>query len=430
MLLSSFWNVVAPVGGVPHSVGLLTLVFLAGAVCSSTGVVFTPYLASHPQSRSFTSAFAAGGGLSGLFVAVLALIADPGAENPRLRIDVYFRFLSAVFVASTLAFMHIRGTIDTPASQYRPLDPRPSPTEAPTPPTATVIPLSTTKPANGPNPIKPRPPHLSSDDLESALPSGSTYGSIPTPTSGNSTSSPQPSPRWPMPPVTMWPVLLVQCLLSSLAYGVVPSILPLACTGYGALPASKVLEWAILGYMIADPVGKIAVSFLCTHMVYLSATLALAFASILLTCAAMSPHPPLHAHNFGALLPVLANIAFSFMLSFTSTSIFLQKVCTTYTGSFSLHSVSNGVAASGTVPSLYIGDFATLHTDPSFPTIIIFLLLIFSMVPVLSMSGAQRQARGLHVVPMVGLHEPDRGLHRRGPHPDPGTSTIVFFIAG
>lgn len=334
LLLSSFWNVVADVGGVPHSVGLLTLTFLAGAVCSSTGVVFTPYLANHPQSRSFTSAFAAGGGLSGLLVAVLALIANPGAEKPRLRIETYFYTLSVVFVCSICAFLYIRRVIDSP-SQYRPVPggepPSVRSTTSPArPATAVVVPSSETGPVL-PTPQKSKPPALSEDPAELEAghvqrPSGGgsgNYGSISTPTSSGNTVG---SPRWPLPPAGMWPVLIIQCLLSSLAYGVVPSVLPLAVTRYGSLEPSTVLQWAILGYMIADPIGKIAVSFLCTHMVYLSAAIALTFASILLTCAALSPHPPLHGYDNGALLPVCANIAFSFMLSFTSTSIFLQKV--------------------------------------------------------------------------------------------------------
>jgi multisubunit Na+/H+ antiporter MnhB subunit len=89
LLLSHFWNFTAVVGGQEHSVGLLGLAFLAGAVCSSTGVVFTPYLANRP--KTYTSAHTGGAGLSGLVVAMLTLAADSGADRPRLAITGYFQ---------------------------------------------------------------------------------------------------------------------------------------------------------------------------------------------------------------------------------------------------------------------------------------------------------------------------------------------------
>lgn len=89
LLLSHFWNLTMVIRGRPHSVGLLSLAFLAGAVCSSTGVVFTPYLANRP--KTYTSVYAGGSGLSGLVVAFLTLVADSGGQHPRLPIDHYFQ---------------------------------------------------------------------------------------------------------------------------------------------------------------------------------------------------------------------------------------------------------------------------------------------------------------------------------------------------
>jgi len=54
LLLSRYWHAQAVIDKHLHSIGLLSLAFLTGAVCSSTGVVFTPYLATLP--KSYTSA--------------------------------------------------------------------------------------------------------------------------------------------------------------------------------------------------------------------------------------------------------------------------------------------------------------------------------------------------------------------------------------
>jgi len=58
LLLSRYWHAQALLDNHLHSIGLLVLAFLTGAVCSSTGVVFTPYLATLP--KSYTSAHVSG----------------------------------------------------------------------------------------------------------------------------------------------------------------------------------------------------------------------------------------------------------------------------------------------------------------------------------------------------------------------------------
>jgi uncharacterized membrane protein YozB (DUF420 family) len=112
-------------------------------------------------------------------------------------------------------------------------------------------------------------------------------------------------------------------VLSSLAYGVVPSLLPIAVTGYA--DQSRVLMLATVGYMMADPLGKIATAYLWTGFFWLTALLSLGFAGVLVACAYMSPHPPLAPHVAGGLLPILANTLFSFSFAFTSTSVFFQR---------------------------------------------------------------------------------------------------------
>ena len=294
VLLSQYWDVEASVGGVPHSVGLLLLAFFTGAVCSSTGVVFTPYLATLP--KSYTSAHTAGAGLSGLAVAVLTLVADAGSLHPRLSVARYFNVLSVVFLCSMVAFYYVRQSVHA-SGGYEELEPSTSSSVASS--------LAATEAGAG---------------AGSATPTITTYGAI------HQEESERPhigrvggEPR----KESHKAIFAMQCLLSALAYGIVPSVLPLACTGYAE--PSRVLMLASVGFMCADPLGKMATSFLPTGRVFVSGLCTMAVAAVLLFCAIHSHSPPFHLLPWGGLLPIAANTFFSFAYSFTSISIFFDR---------------------------------------------------------------------------------------------------------
>jgi len=148
VLLSNYWDFTVSIKGKKHSAGLLILTFLAGGVCTSTGVVNTPYLAN--SQKSYTSAYTGGGGLSGLLVAFLTIIADSGSEHPRLPIKPFFQVISGIFIIGMLAFAYIQYTIGTHSDLfYLPITTTDESTTTTTttgsPPSAVVAPTSTKK---------------------------------------------------------------------------------------------------------------------------------------------------------------------------------------------------------------------------------------------------------------------------------------------
>lgn len=349
LLLARWWNYQAPLGGVPHSVGLMVLAFLTGAVCSSTGVVFTPYLASCP--KSYTSAHTAGAGLSGLAVALLALLADSGSLHPRLSVDQYFAALSGVFVCSIASFAYVSRAVgggETGAlamGGYEPLGTKDDrgvraaaaassigheKAEAgygalgltahhrhPHPSRATVVPgeehdLEDAGRQSHTRRVRVISPPPQTQTAATAAAANKSSPSSSSPSSGSS------SPVW-----QHWQVFGLQFVLSALAYGIVPSVLPLACAGYG--DPSRVLMLATVGFMCADPLGKLATSFLPTGRVFFCGAATMGLAAVLLACAATSAHPPFAALPWGGLFPVAANTLFSLAFSFTSVSVFFNR---------------------------------------------------------------------------------------------------------
>ena len=336
LLLSQYWDTQAPVGGVQHSVGLLLLAFFTGAVCSSTGVVFTPYLATLP--KSYTSAHTAGAGLSGLAVALLTVLADAGSTHPRLSVGRYFNVLSCVFVMSIGAFFYVRQSV------HRQLGAS----------SAGGAYEEVCGAGGGPGGAEAEEAGRGRGGGQHGA-SAAGYGSVETQVHhhvanvddqrhhhhhahqhthqqqqrrdidgprvtrvpGASSSSSPSSFR------KHWPIFTLQCLLSALAYGIVPASLPLACSGY--TESSRSLWLATVGFMCADPLGKLATSFLPTGRIFFSGLCTMAIAAVLLLCAIQSSQPPLSQMTWGWLLPVLANTLFSFAFSFTSISIFFDR---------------------------------------------------------------------------------------------------------
>lgn len=380
LLLGRWWDYTAPLGNIPHSVGLMALAFATGAVCSSTGVVFTPYLASCP--KTYTSAHTAGAGLSGLVVALLALAADSGAAQPRLPIDRYFAVLSGVFACSIVSFAYVSravrgGATAASAGGYGGYEPLGSGSgskgaEAGGYPAAAAAAAEkqgssssygavddrrdgSRRGAGAVAAVVPGEEEGEEEDRRHDVEGGGrrhrglvrvispapitqplNKGSGSSSGSGSGSSG---SPVW-----QHWPVFALQFLLSALAYGIVPSVLPLACAGYGGNgnadasgdanaaggnagndAASRVLMLATVGFMCADPLGKLATSFLPTGRVFLSGGVTVALAAFLLLCAHQSAHPPFAGRPWGGALPVAANTLFSLCFSFTSVSVFFNR---------------------------------------------------------------------------------------------------------
>jgi len=124
-------------------------------------------------------------------------------------------------------------------------------------------------------------------------------------------------------PTSSYAIFALQCLLAALAYGVVPSVLPIAVSGYA--DHGHVLMLATAGFMAADPIAKFSTAFFPTHRVFLTGFISFLLALIIVVTTIISPHPPFSSSPHGGILLVLANTLFSFFFSFTSTSIFFQR---------------------------------------------------------------------------------------------------------
>jgi hypothetical protein len=344
LLLSQYWDTQAPVGGVQHSVGLLLLAFFTGAVCSSTGVVFTPYLATLP--KSYTSAHTAGAGLSGLAVALLTVLADAGSAHPRLSVGRYFNVLSCVFVMSIAAFFYVRQSVhrqlggsSSSGGAYEEVSGAGAEAEeagrgrggAGQQGASAAGYGSVESHAHAHHHIanvddqrhhhhhahhQHTHTHQQQQQQQRRDLDGPRVTRVPGASSSSSSSSPSSFRKH-------WPIFTLQCLLSALAYGIVPASLPLACSGY--TESSRSLWLATVGFMCADPLGKLATSFLPTGRIFFSGLCTMAIAAVLLLCAIQSSQPPLSQLTWGWLLPVLANTLFSFAFSFTSISIFFDR---------------------------------------------------------------------------------------------------------
>ncbi|GAB5032215.1 riboflavin transporter 2 [Nannochloropsis oceanica] len=279
LLLSRYWHAQAVIDKHLHSIGLLSLAFLTGAVCSSTGVVFTPYLATLP--KSYTSAHTAGAGLSGLAVALLTLAADAGSLHPRLSIE------RPTAAAATAAAAQENGEGGGGGG-------------------GDYGSLCDTQ-HHGHNDDQPLIARVVVDDDRVAAAAATGRAT------GESSRTKE----------SYAAVFTLQCLLSALAYGMVPSILPLACSGYR--DPSRTLMLSTVGFMCADPLGKLATSFLPTGRIFGLGLFTMAVAGWLLYCAVRSPKPPLSELPFGGWVVIVANSVFSFAFSFTSISIFFDR---------------------------------------------------------------------------------------------------------
>ena len=286
---------------------------------------------SPPPFRTQT----AGAGLSGLAVALLTLAADAGSLHPRLSIERYFDVLSLVFLGSLGAFYYVRAHIDT-EGMYEAIGNASSSSSSSTSvsssrPTAAATTSAAvqeegevgTGGLGGSYGSTSDTQHHDNDDdqpfvarVVAADDRAAAATATPTATATRTGGAPPKKESHAA-------VFTLQCLLSALAYGMVPSILPLACTGYR--DPSRTLMLSTVGFMCADPLGKLATSFLPTGRIFGLGFFTMAVAGVLLYCAVQSPNPPLSALPWGGLVVIVANSLFSFAFSFTSISIFFDR---------------------------------------------------------------------------------------------------------
>lgn len=88
-----------------HSVALIFLVFLAGAVNNSSSLCLYPYVSR--WNRRFITSVAVGEGLSGPLVSVLALIQDAGGSTPRFSTRVYYQLVSLLYIPAMVAYVFL-----------------------------------------------------------------------------------------------------------------------------------------------------------------------------------------------------------------------------------------------------------------------------------------------------------------------------------
>lgn len=117
-------------------------------------------------------------------------------------------------------------------------------------------------------------------------------------------------------------VLVLQFLISSLGFGVVPAIISYACGKFNNPSVVLLLATGIAS--VVDPVLKAATAFVLIKTIpgLLFATVILfAICSGLLVCACMDPNSTLYEGSGGA-LPIILYIVFGGLFGFTNTSIF------------------------------------------------------------------------------------------------------------
>jgi ABC-type nickel/cobalt efflux system permease component RcnA len=185
--------------------------------------------------------------------AVLTLVADAGSSRPRISIRDYYLILAGVYVVSIGAFCYVRGKMQRAPDYQRLVDPKPSVEEgAPDHPPPHhehdhEAPPSDAGPAgrhggygsvNQATVVEDHGHgHGNGRGEEHAQGEGHSHAHAHAHVHGEAQGEAAPKSRS-SPRV----VLLVQFLLSSLAFGVMPSILPIACAGY--IDSSRVLMTA------------------------------------------------------------------------------------------------------------------------------------------------------------------------------------------
>jgi len=103
--ISLLWDRTSAVGGQSHSVALIALVFLAGAVNNSSSLCLYPYVSRWP--RRFITDLAVGEGLSGPLVSLIAAIQDVGGETPRFSTRAFYQLVSLLYLPALAAYIFL-----------------------------------------------------------------------------------------------------------------------------------------------------------------------------------------------------------------------------------------------------------------------------------------------------------------------------------
>jgi MFS family permease len=105
ILIGLFWDVTGSVFGTKHSVVLMGLSVIAGAVGVFSVVTMYPFASLY--GPTLISAISAGNGLNGLITSLLALIQQPDKPQPLFSFTIYFYILTGVFLLSLASFLVI-----------------------------------------------------------------------------------------------------------------------------------------------------------------------------------------------------------------------------------------------------------------------------------------------------------------------------------
>lgn len=103
--ISLLWDRTSLVNEQRHSVALIALVLLAGAVNNSSSLLFYPYVARWP--RKFITDLAVGEGLSGPLVSLIAAVQNVGGANPNFSTRLYFELVSLLYLPAVAAYVFL-----------------------------------------------------------------------------------------------------------------------------------------------------------------------------------------------------------------------------------------------------------------------------------------------------------------------------------
>jgi hypothetical protein len=103
--ISLLWDRTSTVQGAQHSVALIALVFLAGAVNNSSSLCLYPFVSRWP--RRFITDLAVGEGLSGPLVSLIAAIQDVGGERPRFSTRAFYQLVSLLYLPAVAAYFFL-----------------------------------------------------------------------------------------------------------------------------------------------------------------------------------------------------------------------------------------------------------------------------------------------------------------------------------
>jgi riboflavin transporter 2 len=268
-LMSFFWSHSVIIHSKPTSLPLIIFTFLGGIVDCTTSLVYWPFVSSY--SDVYTSALAAGEGLSGAAVSVVGLIQNQGTSS-RFSPSIFFILTSFWMILSGVAF---GGLLYLKKKQ------------------ATSI----------------------QDDIqasESLIKPKRTVGS------SGIIVSPSRSIR------DNWWLFVLQFVINSISNGLLPSLCTFAFFNYkdGKLAMSLAINISLITNPLAALVSAL---YKCRPwLLVVFTSVAMVLSSFMVWVSAASPHPPLQDNHYAAWLMFCNVLVITILVSYSKAVIFMH----------------------------------------------------------------------------------------------------------